>query len=372
MKHFKQKLEFFSFPKSKLINNLIISKYSFDKIDIYDDKSCVFVTPKIAKLDRVFIQKCLNKKFVFMNEQTNNEIVDGTINPKKLEQVLSEINKLSSMGFSISMSLSDEPSVFGENKTITKSLALFLYKTKLDIKILTFPGEYFAVPVWSNIYRRTKIYSNQNITIKQRMLEGFSEKEIVKTIQESTPSSASTYSSKFYLNLKSNKLAQGLETVIYCCPNCENLLSLYSEFSCIKCKNCGSAFELSLDGKILFSSKYNNFDEIENYQYSVLTRKDFDINMIIQYDKITQIFAENCKKTPKFDVILQIYPEKLIVKNKLTNETTEIFYDEVENVKFLFGNTIKIILKNAKQFYFCGNSNENLLIIKDLVKLNKN
>lgn len=372
MKKINLNTKHFDFPKPNIINNIILSKYSFDKIDIFDDTPCVYVTPKISKLDRNFIQKCLNKKFVFLNENIFSKIENGTISPLEKENILNEIQELSKLGFSISIPLASFPTVFGENEQISKDFALFLYKTKLDIKFLTFPCEYFAVPVWAENYRNTKIYSCQNVTIHPRMLEGLSEKEIVKTIQSYTPSSASTYQSKYYINLKSNRLAQGLEKIIYCCPNCENLVSLYSEFSCVKCKNCGSAFELSPDGKILFTQKFNNFDQVENFQYSALTKKDFDINMIIEYNKITQFFSKNCKKTAKFNVILQIYPEKLIIKNQLTNQNSEIFYEDIENVNYLFNNTLEVIPKNANQFYFQGNNNENLLIIKDLVKINKN
>jgi hypothetical protein len=204
------------------------------------------------------------------------------------------------------------------------------------------------------------------------MLEGYSKNQACKIIMESTPASASTYSSKFLTNLRSNNRAVGLERIMYCCPNCKKLCTLYSEFSCIKCKNCGSAFEINNDGQLLFSRNISSFDEIKNFQFTALKSSDFSINEIVTYDKITQIIPQNTKKTIKINVVMQIYADKLTITNPLTNIKKDIFLDSIDNIEFTYNNNIKIILNNAKELYFCGNNNENFLIINDLVLINKN
>lgn len=372
MEKLKINPNYFTKPKSKLINNLTLSKYSFYKIDIYDEKPCIYISPNVSIIGKNLITKCLNIKFVFLKEDIVSKINSNKLSEKEENLLLEEIKSLTNFGYSISLFWNDTPSLFGENEKITKYLALFLHKTKLDVKFLSFPGEFFALPVWSQNYRKTKIYANQKIIIRARNLEGLNKKEIEKTFHDLTPSSANEYRKKFPVNIQSNNTAVGLEQVIYACPNCKKLLSLYSEYSCIKCKECGSAIEFGKNGNILFSKNISSFDDIADFQFSCLNKHDFNIYEIIQYNKITQILSENCKKTINIDIILHIYAEKLVIENPLTHKKTNYYYEDFESVNYFQNNLLSITTKNAKRLNFFGKNNENLLIIKDLVKINKN
>lgn len=363
---------FFTKRIPRLINKFNLSKFNFESIDLFDDKPCIYISPRTSIIDYNLISKCISTKFVFVKSSVINQINLGTIKEKQLDELLKEMETLSGLGYSFAFCWNNSPTIFGNNTSISENMAMFLKNTNLDIKFLTFPGLYFCQPMWAKKPRINKIYASQKITVKNYMLKGLSEKEIVKTFTQATPSSATAYANKYPVHMKSNSRASGLEAIIYACPNCKSLLSLYSEFSCLKCKDCGSAFEINEDGKILFAKNISTFDDIDNFQFKTLTRKDLSKNELITYDKITQISSENCKKTTKNDVILQIYPEKLILKNKETNKIKEIFFEDIEYVNLTFGNLLCIKPKNAKQLHFYGKNNENLLIIKDLVKLNKN
>lgn len=372
MDKIKLNLEYFEKPRSKFITNLKLKKIYFYNIDIYGKKPCIYISPKVSKIDYELITKCFTTKFVFLKEEIVTKINTDNFSPEEEKLLLAEINNLVNFGYSISLIWSNSPSIFGENQKLSENLISILHKTKLDIKFLTFPDLFFALPVWSNQLRNTKIFANQSITIKTKMTEGLSKKEIIKIFNNSIPSSATQYLIKYPINIRSNNTAVGLEKVLYACPNCKKLLSIYSEFSCIKCKECGSAIELGKNGEILFSKNISTFDDIEAYQFSCLKKHDFNINKIIEYNKITQIISENYKKPIKFNVILQIYAEKLVIKNPLTHKKTEYLYEDFESIDYTYDNNILIKIKNAKQLHFFGNSNENLLIIRDLVKINKN
>lgn len=364
--------EYFTKRIPRLINKFNLSRFNFEAIDLYDAKPCIYISPRTSIIDYNLISKCISAKFVFIKSSVINQINLGSIKQKQLDELLKEMETLSGFGYSFAFCWNNSPTIFGDNTSVSENMSLFLKKTNLDVKFLTFPGLYFCYPMWAKKPRTNKIFACQKITVKNYMLKGLSQKEIVKTFNQATPSSAMAYANKYPVHVKSNSRASGLETIIYACPNCKSLLSLYSEFSCLKCKTCGSAFEVNEDGKILFAKYISNFDDINNFQFNALTKKDLDKNKLITYDKITQISSENCKKTTNNDVILQIYPEKLILKNKEINKTKEIFFEDVEYVNLSFRNSICIKPKNAKQLYFYGKNNENLLIIKDLVKLNKN
>lgn len=371
-KKFKIDKNYFETKPSKLKTKIILSKYNFSEIDIFDEKPCIYLTPSISEIDKYLISKCMNIKFVFLKAELIFQINFNLVSENEEKEIIRKIEELKNFGYSLSIIFNSSPTIFGETEKLTEKLIHILAKTNLDIKFLTFPGAYFSNPVWSDEDRKNKIYAYQKSTIKGTDLIGLSKKNIIKVFENHLPSSATKYLQKYKANIISNRTAEHLERVIYACPFCKKLLSLYSEFSCVKCKNCGNAFELSNDGQINFSKTLSNFDEIQNFQFNVLKSNDFDINSIITYNKITQFYVENCKIQSKYDIILQIYPEKLKITLPKTNKTKVYFYEDIEYVLILKHNTILIKPKNAKQFYFSSKSNQNLLIIKDLVKLNKN
>lgn len=372
MKKNKINLEFFSKPKPKILNRMHSSKFSFDRIDLYSNEPCIYISPRTSLIDKILITDCINTKFLFINDKIIDQLNKDTLPKTKRLQLINEIKLLSKNGYVFALIWNSTPSIFGGNEAISKHLAEFLYQTNLDVKFLTFPALYFAYPMWAPTPRRTKIYANQTITLRHKMLNGLTINEITKTFKDSTPASANVYSNKFETNIKTNNRAIGLERILYCCPECENLCTLYSEYSCIKCRHCCSVFEINNDGKILFSKKISNIDNIENYQYEVLTKKDFNINELVRYDSIIQLFTQNCKKSIEIVVILQIYADKLIATNSVTKKQITIMLDEINELQYTFNNTVIIKTKNAKEFRFYGKNNENLLIIRDLVKINKN
>lgn len=365
-------LEFFTHPKPRFINNIKLRKYDIDKLDVYSKDPCIFISPNTSVIDKQLLTRCIHSKFLFINDNIIKQINLGQMKDNKLLNLLSEIKNLSNLGYSFALVWNNSPTIFGDNEAVSENLSLFLYKTNLDIKFLTFPNLYFSHPIWAPNPRHSKIFSSQKITITHKMLESFSKSEILNLFKNSTPSSANVYSNKIPTNIRSNQRAVGLERIMYCCPTCEKLCTLYSEYSCMKCKSCGSVFEINTDGKILFSKKLSNFDEIENYQFSVLKHYDFDVNKITSYNKITQIITEKCKKPIKMDVNLQIYADKLKIINPITNKEKDISLEDIKNINFNHNNNISIEIKNAKELHFCGNNNENFYIIKDLVSINKN
>ena len=372
MEKFKPNLEYFNLPKSNFFNNLVLSKYEFLPTELYSKSPCIYISPKTDEIDKNLIRKCIKDKFVFLKDELVSKISNDELKENQKKKLLEEIVAITKEGFSISIIYGTNPTIFGENEKLSKSLIEFLKNTKLDVKFLTFPGEYFASPIWSDKPRKTKILASQQITIKQRFLEGLTDNEIFDYFQNSIPSSASTYLSKYPVTIFSNSLASGVERVLYCCPHCKNLFSIYSEFSCVKCRACGMVIEFSPEGTILFSKELKSFDQIENFQLNNLLNKDLTINQLVEYENVIQNISENCKKTIKINVILQLYAEKLVIKNGLTKKQTTIYFEDIEFIEYLKNNTVRFKTKNAKEFCFTGKNNENFYIIKDLIKLNKN
>ena len=92
----------------------------------------------------------LSDKFVFLRDEIIEKVSLGKLSQKEHEKLLNEIKTLSDENYSLSILYGSSPTIFGKNEKLSEALILFLRATKLDIKFLTFPGEYFAYPIWAD------------------------------------------------------------------------------------------------------------------------------------------------------------------------------------------------------------------------------
>ena len=150
MEKFKINLEYFKLPKPKLINSLALAKYDFMSIELTSKTPCIYLSPRTADIDTNLITKCIKDKFVFLKTEVISKISNGLMKEKETKKLLSEIEKLSKERYSISMLYGSSPTIFGENEPLPENLIMFLRKINLDIRFLTFPGEYFAFPIWAD------------------------------------------------------------------------------------------------------------------------------------------------------------------------------------------------------------------------------
>ena len=140
----------------------------------------------------------------------------------------------------------------------------------------------------------------------------------------------------------------------------------------MKCSNCLGAIEFSPEGYILFSNKIKTFDDIDEFLYSSLTTKGFDVNTMVCYENI--ILKQDLEEPKKLwkTVKLEIFAENFVISEQDAKKPTTYNFADIEEVNLTFGNNIVVKVNKNKSFVLCGQTNENLYILKDLLKLNKN
>lgn len=364
--------EFFALPPNKFICKIKAKTYQLERQDIEAREPSLFLCFNISEFGKYLISSSVKNKFVFLNNQTTLEIIRGTISKNKYDKLLKAVEVLKENDYSLVFINGEYPSIFGDNQPLSIKTTSFIFDTNLDIKFLTFPGEFFANPLWSDVQRKTKIYPAQHITVLHRKLVGFSEDEVNEYLNQVIPSSATVYTRKYPVFMKSDKRASLLERVMYCCPKCNSFFTLYSEFSCVKCSNCLGAIEFSPEGYILFSNKIKTFDDIDEFLYSSLTTKGFDVNAMVCYENI--ILKQDLEEPKKLwkTVKLEIFAENFVISEQDAKKPTTYNFADIEEVNLTFGNNVVVKVNKNKSFVLCGQTNENLYILKDLLKLNKN
>ena len=362
----------FDNPPNRFMCNHKLSKYQFEKIEIEPKEACIFLLPITAQIDRYLMSKCMRTKFVFLKQELIFEIIDETISKTKYNELVSQIELLCKNQISVAIQFNKSPSIFGDHEKIDKNLAMFLFDTKQDLKTIIFPNEFFVSPMWANEKRKAIIYASQKLGVKHQKLVGLTQQETINEIQNITPSGAIKYTKSYPISLKSNNLAEHLEQIIYCCPSCKKFFSIYSECSCLKCKNCGSVIEIDNRFNFLFSKHIETIDDIKTVLYKIIPKADLSKNLLIEYNDLSTKNAIFSKKITKNAINMQIFAEKIILTVIKDNKQKTIKFEDINEINLYFNNSVIIKYHKNKEIILIGNGKENFYILKDLLKLNTN
>ena len=365
---------FFDIPRKSLVNKLYILKYHMNVMKIPADKGELFLCNKTSKFDKHFVNSALEGNFVYLKDKYITQLYDNTLSLKDEKDIFDEVAKLKSLAISIVVFPEKHLTTFGDFEKLPDHVASFLLRFEMNIKFINLIGTYFICPVWSATTRTcdTKLEHKFTFNLSEQK---FQEKpDNIDKINKFLPSSASIYAKKFPLYMRSNRCAEYLERILYSCPNCKQFFYLYSEFNCVKCTNCGSAFEISnLNSEISLTSTFTSLDEAKNFQFGELENKNFgDDQIIVSYNNLVFNTSKKAEKETFENVKLDIYKNKIIYT--MGNMSTLIpfemifeFYLDYENT--LHANVLDDETQASFDVSFKGENRENLYILVDLLKI---
>lgn len=330
--------------------------------------TCILVAGKTTRFDKLLLGRLLNSNYLTLKDSVVKQICDGTLPKDEEKEILEDIKLFQEAFISVLIFPERDFSVFGDTAPIRPEMAKFLKKTGQNIRLINLINTYFSYPIWAENFRKCEVSYSRKFELKSSKYSGLGEGEFLEKLNGFMPSSATTYARKFLPNMLSDKRALGLDKVVYCCTNCGKLFEVYSEFSQLKCRNCGSAIELDNNGTIHFSKTVKDLDELKTYQFDLLKSMNFGTKLIIKYKNVFKCFVLDDNSTSIMDIAdLEIYRHKVVlVKNKF--EETYLFKD-IRHVELGFDNTLILYLKNMKKIAICGKNSENLYIICDLFKI---
>ncbi|MBQ8451512.1 MAG: hypothetical protein IJ538_01885 [Clostridia bacterium] len=357
-------LNFFDIPHGKFKSFWTSKKFGFLSSKLEDHSANIFVVNKSTKFDALFVQNYFNVPFVFLKQETLACIDDGTLKKQEEKKLLDAFKTLAENNISVVVFPERNLTVFGEVAKISINITDFLTKLKMTIKFLTIHGPFFELPVWAKKQNKCEAKFILHSIIKPEKIHGSDSTYINALFNDSMPSSASTYARKFPINITTKTRAEGLEKVVYCCPKCKELFSIYSEFNCIKCSNCGTALEIDENGLIALFNGIEDFDDLSKFQFNELKKLKNLKKPLIQYHNINLLqlsFEDKHKLESKVNV--EIFVNKLVYGEKI------IKFTEIYDAYLLPDNILKITLKNGTIFGLQGETNENLYILVDLLRI---
>ncbi len=361
---------YFEFPTGLFKTKMITKRYAFFNQKIELVSPAAFVCNKTTPCDKYLISSIMVGNFVFLKDEIIQLLHKNKLSASIQKELSKQFELLKKYNYSIVIFPEKNLPIFGKCEKLPVAITEFLVESNFDLKFLYLIGTYFASPIWSNIHRRTETRYFQQFSIEHSRLLDMRVAERNKKINDLMPSSASIYASKFPIVMRSNQLAEGIDTILYCCPNCKTFFSAYAEFNCLKCHECGTLIEFSKDGKILFSNTITSFDDIEDFLFNELSHKEFDNNTLIKYEDIVMLKTnEKGKQTKISPTEVKIFADNVKIKNNIISKS--IKYADLEDIVLLPNNTI-LLQQKKDAIVLQGNGKHNFYIILDLFKLNNN
>ena len=301
--------DYFEYPDGILKSKLTAKKFGYIKNKINIMHPFLFVCNKTTLFDKALISNTLKGHFVFLKDSVIQKLYDGTLDNEERNIILNSFATLKEALISVVVFPEKNITVYGKTGHVNEIVTSFLHETKFNIKFLSLVGTYFASPIWSKQFRHCETRFHNQFTFKYKNRDGLTNKEICEAFNNYMPSSATVYSYKYNPYIYSNAKADGLESIFYACPNCKKFFTIYSEFNCIKCNNCGTAIECSTNGTLSLSSNVTDFDSYADLQYDILKNQFFDDKKImVSYPNIQVLRTlENDNKQVVEIVTLDIY-----------------------------------------------------------------
>lgn len=169
-------------------------------------------------------------------------------------------------GYPILIFPEGDTTFFGETGYIEESTMKLIKKLEIDVITCNVRGGYLSKPRWAT-GKRKKRYAefHYELTIPKEKVKELSVQEINETIKESLYHNAYDFQRKKMIEHPGKKLAEGLEDLVYVCPECQSLHTIKTNGNQIVCTHCKNEGFMDSYGFIQ-GFKYDNLIEWNQFQ----------------------------------------------------------------------------------------------------------
>ncbi len=155
---------------------------------------------------------------------------------------------------------------YGSTKYIEDSTMKLIKKLKVDVITCNVKGGYLSKPRWATGKRKNRrAQLNYELTITKDDLQEMSIEEIHVKIHDALYNNDWEYQRKVMIKHPGKQLAEGLENVLYICPECEAVNSIVTSGNDFKCSHCNTEGYVDEFG-FLHGFKYDNLLDWDEFQ----------------------------------------------------------------------------------------------------------
>ena len=241
---------------------------------------------------------------------------------------------------------------------VDESIVKLVKMLKIPLVICNIQGGFGTEPRWSNSIRKGKLDAFVKRTYKYDELKDMSNEDLYKLIIDEITVDDENY----YDNYKSKKRAEYIERLLYVCPVCGKLHTIYSKGNYVYCSSCGLKAEYGAD--LRFRSDNENFtistvSEWSNYQLDFVKSLDYKDNEIIYQEEIELYEPRMYNSKVKLgEGLLRMYNDRFVFD--LDTQELVLSFDQIEGVTCLGKKKLNIYC-NGKTYQLFKEVNKNLI-----------
>lgn len=248
-------------------------------------------------------------------------------------------------------------STVGRYEGIQDVTAKFVHKSGVNVYLMKLHGDYFAMPKWGDGARRrakvectlTQLYSAEELantdfdTFKKSLDEAmyYDEYEWLATRPE--------------LKYKKKTLAEGLEGVLYKCPECGSECTGETSGRKIRCTACGMEAELDSRYGFIGNKPFANIRDWYDWQYSALEK---EIASDENYALVSKVKLKHSSKDGKKclrdagEGVCKLDKSGLTYKGTDDGEEVEVHFNGNQVYRLLFGVNEDFEIYLGKEIYY--------------------
>ncbi|MFA6843723.1 MAG: lysophospholipid acyltransferase family protein [Bacilli bacterium] len=292
------------------------------------------------------------------------KIIQWFANPIPIRKSISDLKavkicmKVAKEGGSLGIAPEGNRTYSGETCNIQPAIAKLAKKLQMPIILYNIRGGYGVRPRWSNDIRRGRIDGVINRIIEPEEYNSMSESDLLLAIREGL------YIDESYreVAVKSKRLAEHLERMVYVCPIC-GLSEFASDGAAIKCTHCG--FTLKYTAHNTFEGEkpvFKNVKEWYHYQEDFINKLDVNkLDGVIYSDeaKLREVILYKRKNVLFKQMHFELYNNRYVIKH--ADEKIELNFDDIIVTSVLGKNKMQIYCNNDKVYQVSGGNSFNAL-----------
>ncbi|AIO18557.1 2-acyl-glycerophospho-ethanolamine acyltransferase [Candidatus Izimaplasma bacterium HR1] len=214
----------------------------------------------------------------------------------------------------------------GETNYIEESTMKLIKKLKIDVVACKVQGGYLSKPRWATGKRRNRSAKyTYKIIIGKDEVKDLSVEEINEIVNRELYNNDYEYQKEVMIKHPGKNKAEGLENILYICPECESFGTLSTKGDHIYCSHCNAKGKVN-DYGFIEGMKFDNTVDWDNWQ------RKFDdalLNQIIESPaSIYDVNDENLSREFLGNVTLKYEDRKFIVSGAI-NLTMP--FDDIKN-----------------------------------------
>lgn len=181
-------------------------------------------------------------------------------------QCIKNVKKYLDSGISVFMCPEGKVSADGVTGEIMPSIARLVQWLGYPVGVINMKGASLARPKWAHnlrMVRKGNVYADCDMLFTKEETKSLSKEEIYERVCNALAHNEHKWQAENNVEFKGKHYAEGLERLLYYCPNCKSEFTMSTHDNHLVCDKCGNDVIYTNDGRLLAGENSVSFHRID-------------------------------------------------------------------------------------------------------------